>query len=99
MLAFGVPERVLIRTAAVEGALLGAMATVIGLAAGFFLEQWFITVLSPRVLPDIGLRVVLTPQSFLTVVALGIAAVALTPLLGWRRLRHMNLPSTLRTME
>ena len=99
MLAFGVPERVLIRTAVVEGALLGLIATATGLAAGFFLEQWFITVLSPRVLPDIGLRVVLTPQSLLTVIALGVAAVALTPLLGWRRLRRMNLPSTLRTME
>lgn len=99
MLAFGVPERVLMRSAVVEGAMLGLLATVAGLAGGYFLEQWFITVLSPRVLPDIGLKVILTWQSFATVAGLGVAAVALTPLLGWRRLRRMNLPTTLRTME
>jgi putative ABC transport system permease protein len=55
--------------------------------------------LAPRVLPDIGLDLVLSGRSLVIVLVLGVLAVALTPLFGWRRLRRMNLPSALRLME
>ena len=35
----------------------------------------------------------------LTTVVLGVVAVAVAPLLTWRRLRRMDIPSTLRVME
>jgi putative ABC transport system permease protein len=99
MLAYGVRPRTIIRMAMVEGFALGLLATALGLAGGYFLARWFIDVLAPRVMPDIGLNLVLSPSSLVIVVVLGVLAVALTPLLGWRRLRRMNLPSALRLME
>jgi putative ABC transport system permease protein len=99
MMAFGVPTRTILRIAVIEGALLGTLATVMGLVGGYLLARYFIDVLAARVLPDIGLHQVLTPASFAIVTVLGIIAVAITPLFGWRRLRTMNIPSSLRLME
>ena len=49
--------------------------------------------------PDLGAEVVLTVPSLLTTLAVGIGAVALAPLLTYRRMRAMDLPSTLRVVE
>jgi hypothetical protein len=85
--------------AIVESILLGIFSTLLGLAGGYVLARWFIDVLAARVLPDLGLHLLLTPGSLITVGVLGIAAVAITPVFGWRRLRSLNVPSALRLME
>jgi putative ABC transport system permease protein len=99
MLAFGVRVRTILRMSVVEGLILGAISTLAGLAGGYFLARWFIDVLADQVMPDIGLNVLIRPGSLAIVLVLGIVAVGVTPLFGWRRLRRMNVPSTLRLME
>jgi putative ABC transport system permease protein len=99
MLAYGVRSRTVMRVAVVEGLALGALSTVLGFIGGLLLTRWFVDVLARRVMPDIGFEVAFSPQSFLIVFVLGVLAAGLTPLFGWRRLRRMNVPSTLRLME
>ena len=53
----------------------------------------------PRVQPDLGVQVVLSPAGLALVLALGVLVVAAAPLLTLRRLRGMDIPSTLRVME
>jgi putative ABC transport system permease protein len=45
------------------------------------------------------LAIEIAPASLLVAAAVGIASVALAPLLSARRLRRMDIPSTLRVME
>jgi putative ABC transport system permease protein len=99
MFAFGVSRRRALGLAMAEGALLGLLATAIGLAAGFGLVQWFVGSVFPRTAPEIGLLRWITPQTLAVVVAMGVAAVALAPLLTVRKMGRMDLPGTLRVME
>jgi putative ABC transport system permease protein len=41
----------------------------------------------------------MSPVTLLTVIVLGVAAVALAPVFTLRRMRRMDLPGTLRVME
>jgi putative ABC transport system permease protein len=41
----------------------------------------------------------IAPASLLAAAAVGVASVALAPLLSARRIRRMDVPSTLRVME
>ncbi|MFH1330291.1 MAG: FtsX-like permease family protein [Actinomycetota bacterium] len=99
MFAFGVSRRRALGLAMVEGTLLGLLATALGLGAGYGLVRWFVTSVFPRTAPDIGLLLWITPQTLAVVVAMGVAAVALAPLLTVRRMGRMDLPGTLRVME
>ncbi len=99
MFAFGVSRRQAVGLAMIEGALLGLLATALGLAAGFGLVQWFVGSVFPRTAPEIGLLRWITPQTLVVVVVMGVAAVALAPLLTVRKLGRMDLPGTLRVME
>jgi putative ABC transport system permease protein len=53
----------------------------------------------PDTFPDIGVIVSLNPGSLAVATALGTAAVALAPLFTTRRMRRMDVPSTLRVVE
>jgi len=99
MFAFGVSRRRALGLAMAEGALLGLLSTALGLAAGYGLVRWFVGSVFPRTAPDIGLLLWLTPQTLAVVAAMGVAAVALAPLLTARRMGRMDLPGTLRVME
>ncbi|MBM3695038.1 MAG: FtsX-like permease family protein [Actinobacteria bacterium] len=99
MFAFGVTRRRALRLAMAEGALLGLLATGIGLAAGYGLLGWFVSSVFPRTAPDIGLVLRLTPQTLAVITAMGVAAVALAPLLTLRKMGRMDVPGTLRVME
>jgi len=46
-----------------------------------------------------SLDVIVSPGTVLAAAALGVVAVAAAPLLTIRRLRRMDIPSTLRTVE
>ena len=76
-----------------------AIGTALGLVGGWILLRWTVDVLFPRVVPDIRLDAVLTTNSLALVIALGIVAVAVAPLFTIRKLRRMDIPSTLRVME
>jgi putative ABC transport system permease protein len=99
MLAFGLPARRVMASAMVESALIGLLGTIIGLAAGFLALIWLIYGVFPATMPDFGLDPAITLQTFATAIGLGIVAVALAPLLTWRKLARMDLPAKLRVVE
>jgi len=99
LFAFGVPVRSGLRLAMVESVFVGALGTLIGIAAGVAVVSWTMTDLLDETLPELGGVVVLAPASIATAVVVGIGAVALAPLLTARRLRRMDIPSTLRVIE
>lgn len=99
MLAFGAPVREVVATVMKEGVLVGAMATAVGIGAGYLTLRWMIDQLVADTLPELGVVVDLQPTTVLTAAVIGVAAVSLTPLFLIRRIRSMNLPSTLRVVE
>ncbi len=99
MFAYGVRPRKVIRMLLVESATVGVVATIIGIVGGFWLLGFFMKA-SAETMPDIALPIIVTPSTILWAVFVGVVAVGLAPLLtAPRRLRKMDLPSTLRVME
>ena len=99
MFAYGLPVRSVLGMAVTESVILGLISTALGLVGGYLMLQWVVMVLTPNVMPDLGVEALITPVSLITAVVLGVGAVAVAPLLTVRRLRKMDVPSTLRVME
>ena len=99
MFAYGVRVRKALRMAVVENLIIGVVATAIGLVGGVAMIWWVVNVSAAETMPDIGLVVEMSPSTLVTVVVLGVAAVALAPMFTVRRMRRMDLPGTLRLME
>jgi putative ABC transport system permease protein len=99
MFAFGVPVPTATLLAVIEGLLMGIAATVLGLAGGLVLTGWVVKGVVPDTFPDIGMVVSLSSGSIAAAALLGTAAVALAPLFTARRMRRMDVPSTLRVVE
>jgi putative ABC transport system permease protein len=99
MRAFGLPIRTVLGVVVKESAVIGVLATVIGLVGGVAFLQWMLTSLASTTLPDVGIDVYLSPTTIVIAAVVGIASVAATPLLLVRRLRRMNLPGALRVVE
>ncbi len=99
MLAFGLPARRVMASAMIESGMIGLLGTVIGVAGGLGALSWLVYVLFPDTMPDFGLDPALSVGTLALAVCLGVLAVALAPLLTWRRLTRMNLPGTLRVVE
>ena len=99
MFAYGVRIRTALRMAMTESAVIGVIATAIGVTGGLVILSWMTSQLLATTLPDIGLKVVLDPATILIVVVLGVGAVAIAPLFNVRRMRRMDLPGTLRLVE
>lgn len=99
MLAFGVSARRVLGLTTVESGVIGLLGTLLGIVAGFGVLRWTIEVLLPEVLPDIGMRAVLSAPTLAVTLLLGVVAVALAPLLSYRRVSRMDIPATLRVVE
>jgi putative ABC transport system permease protein len=99
MFAIGLPPRAGLRVAMVESLTTGLLGTLVGLAAGFAVTAWTVERLLSTTFPDLGIHATLTAASVLTTLVTGIGAVTLAPLLTFRRMRRMDIPSTLRVME
>jgi putative ABC transport system permease protein len=99
MFAFGVPTRTVLRMNVVESAVIGVLGTALGVAAGWLLLRWLVEGLLPETFPDLAISTSLATSTVVIAVVLGIVAVAGAPLLTTRRLRRMDVPSTLRVME
>lgn len=99
MFAFGLPVRSVLRMAVTESLLTGVLGTLIGFVLGRLLLAWLVNVLFPETLPDLGIIASLSVETVVTTLLLGVVAVAVAPLFTVRRLRRMDIPSTLRVVE
>jgi putative ABC transport system permease protein len=97
MFAFGLPVRTVVRMAIVENAVIGIIATLIGIALGYVALIWMVTDLAA--IPEILFARTISPGTILIAVVIGVLVVALTPVFGIRRMMGMDIPSTLRVME
>lgn len=93
------PTRSVLTAAVVESTIIGILGTIAGLGFGLLVLGWVMTAVTSDVFPDLGTVSSLAPATIATAAVLGIAAVGLAPLLGMRRLRHLDIPSTLRVAE
>jgi putative ABC transport system permease protein len=82
-----------------ESLIAGVLGALAGLLGGFLVTSWVVGQTLPETLPDLGLVTEIAPASLLVAAAVGIAAVGLAPLLSARRIRRMDVPSTLRVVE
>jgi putative ABC transport system permease protein len=99
MQAFGLPPRTGLRVAMTESLVTGLAGTALGLALGIAVATWIVKVLLADTFPDLSARMVIAPGSVALTLAVGIVAVTIAPLLVFRRLTRMDIPSTLRVME
>lgn len=99
MMAFGVTSGRAIALAVAESLIAGLLGTLAGLAGGWLVTSWVVGQTLPETLPDLGLVTAIAPGSLVAAAAVAIASVALAPLFSARRLRRMDVPSTLRVME
>lgn len=99
MFAFGVRTRSVLRIVVVEHVILGILGTAVGLIGGRLLLQWLMESLMPSTFPDIGFTLAVSTGTLLAAAGSGVIAVGLAPLLGFRRLSRMDVPSTLRVVE
>ena len=99
MRAFGVPVRSIMGVVVKEGVLVGVLATLIGLAAGFLFLQVMLRSLATTTLPDLAIDSYISPTTIILAVIVGIVAVSIAPLFLTRRISSMDIPDTLRVME
>jgi putative ABC transport system permease protein len=99
MIAFGISDGEAVGLAVAESVLVGALGTLAGLAGGFLLVGWVANETLPETLPDLGLVTYISPGSLAIAAGVALLAVAIAPLLSARRIRHMDVPSTLRVVE
>ena len=99
MLAFGTPPRSILRNAVVESALIGTLGTIVGLALGLAILGWIVNVVSRDTYPELGL-----PRHPLARIDRDRGGGRhrrrrALPAARRRRLRNMDIPSTLRVVE
>lgn len=99
MLAFGLPPRTVLGMATSEAVLIGGLGTLAGIAGGRALLGWLVAGTIPDVMPEIGVAAALSPDTIAIAFLLGLGTVALAPLFTLRRLRRMDVPSSLRIVE
>jgi putative ABC transport system permease protein len=98
MAAYGVRPRTLLRMSVVESALVGLLGTLVGLGFGFVALRWLMGRVAGEI-PEFDLPPSVTIETIAATLVLGVVVVGLAPLLTARKLRRMDVPSTLRVME
>jgi putative ABC transport system permease protein len=99
MFSFGLPTRTVMALTIAESLVIGVLGTAIGIVFGRVLLAWLVRVLLPTTVPDLYIQIDVASSTYLTAALLGVVAVGLAPLLTYRRLRRMDIPSTLRVVE
>ena len=99
MFAYGVTVDRVARGGMAEALVIGALGTVVGIAAGYGVLSWIINTNLPETMPDIGALIGIGAVTYLLAALAGVVVVAAAPLLMVRRLRRTDLPSTLRVVE
>jgi putative ABC transport system permease protein len=98
MFAFGLRLRTLLRMTGIEGLVVGAISAVFGVSLGIVALG---ALLRQAVMdsPEVGVVAALEPGTIAMAVGIGVLAAMTAALLTARRLRRMDVPSTLRVME
>ena len=99
MFAFGLPLRRVVRIIATETLVIGVVATAFGTGLGYLLLRWVTQSTLASTAPDLAIDPYVATGTIVTAAAVGVVAVTLTPLLTVRKLRRMDIPSTLRVLE
>jgi len=99
MFAHGIRPRRVLRGNVVEALITGALATAIGVAAGYGILRWIVDASMRETMPDLGTLISISAMTYGLAALAGIAAVTLAPLLTLRRLRRTDIPSSLRVVE
>ena len=99
MFAFGVPVRRVLANTVIESVVIGAFGTAIGIGLGQVIVRYITRFLLPGTLPDVTILPSVSVTTIWTAVVLGIVAVSIAPLFTVRRMRRMDIPSTLRVVE
>lgn len=99
MFAFGIPVRRALGMAIAESMILGAIGVAIGLGFGAAMLRWILTTVFPAAVPDLAVLQAVAPSSYWLTIGIAMIAVAAAPWLNLRRLRAMDIASTLRVVE
>ncbi|EIV93630.1 ABC transporter permease [Frankia sp. QA3] len=99
MLAYGLSTRTVLGLTVAESAVMGLVGTLLGIAAGYWALRYTVEVLLAETVPDLGVQAILSGRTLAVVLLLGVGAVAVAPLAAARRVRRMDVPSTLRVIE
>ena len=99
MMAFGVTVRRVVAIGVAESLMLGIVAVGVGLAVGYGLFRWILESVLPAAIPDLAVHASINGWSYGMTVIIGLAAMAVAPIMVVRQLRRMNLPSALRYVE
>jgi putative ABC transport system permease protein len=99
MFAFGLPLAAVMAIAVAESLVTGLLGTLAGIGIGRVVLGWMVTRMLPSIIPDIGIVNVMHWSTALTALVLGAIAVTIAPLMDYRALSTMDIPSTLRVME
>ena len=99
LFAFGLPVRKVMALEIVEGLLYGLLGTAVGIGLGTVVVNWVTTSVLSTTMPELGMEVIVSGTTLVTAVLMGVVAVAVAPLLTLRRMRHMDVPGTLRVVE
>jgi putative ABC transport system permease protein len=99
MFAFGLRVRTVVRMNVMEGLATGILGTAIGIGVGSLVLRWMVGALLPNTMPELRLTATLSTGTIGTALALGVLAVAIAPLLTYRRLQRMDVPAALRVLE
>jgi putative ABC transport system permease protein len=99
MFAYGVPAVRVLRGGILEALITGALGTAAGIVAGRARLSWIVNVNMPETMPDVGTLVAVAPLTYVLAFLAGTVVVAAAPLLTLRKLRHTDIPATLRVVE
>jgi putative ABC transport system permease protein len=99
LFAFGLPVYRVLGLEIAEALVYGVLGTGVGLGIGAWINQWLMSSVMKSTAPEMTLDIVISTSSLLTAVTLGVIAVGIAPLLTVRRMRRMDVPSTLRVVE
>jgi putative ABC transport system permease protein len=99
MFAYGIGRGAVIRGNVLEALLIGTLATIIGIAAGYGILRWVIDVSMRTTMPDLGMLISISGATYGLAALAGIVVVSLAPLLMLRRLNRTDVPSALRAVE
>jgi putative ABC transport system permease protein len=99
MFAFGVPVRDAVAIEVGESAIIGVLGTLVGIGLGLAVIGWVVAATREETFPELGTVISVSPESLFVAALVGVVAVAMAPLLTARRLRRMDIPSTLRVVE